>query len=200
MGACKQRTTKLSKRDQRVKKFCCHFADGKTCTLYAPKAARGWLSKRGVRKGECENETGPDLRLRLLEGGDDNTIIGHTWKSLEIFVKGSNTLEPTLDDHPITISFDSSTKVYGNTGCNNCFGNLALFTDIQFHIPWLATTKMFCHPQERMDQEFDVINLMTNRTFFYEVFANELQLFETVGEDGNEFKGDLLARFIRDVE
>jgi len=78
----------------------------------------------------------------------------------------------------------------------------ALFTDTQFRTTYLGTTKMWCHPQEVMDQENAFIKLMANRTFFYKVVDispsdQALLLYET---DVRESKGGLMARFIRIFE
>ena len=148
-GACKKvHKTNLSERQQTVEAFCCNFGPNDKCTLYAPKAVRGWLYRRGVRRGKCKNETGPDVEMKLQELGDKNTIIGYKWQATEILWEDNDSVGQTLDDsrEPITIFFESREKVHGNAGCNNCFGNLALFTDTQFRITYLGTMKIWCHP------------------------------------------------------
>ena len=200
LGACDQRrTTELSKMQRRV--ICYHFASGEDFTVYAPRALRRWLAKRGVYKGECKNDTGADIHIRLqLE--QVGTILGHTWRATHLCFEDTG-LQETLPDHPATLLFDSESKVYGQASCNNCRGSIALLTDDQIKLSMLATTKMLCHPEDVMQQEFVFVKVMSKEKMFYEITGGGqvLTLYEILLDvDGNENRGDVMANFTRVVD
>ena len=169
--------------------------------MYAPRALRRWLAKRGVYKEECKNDTGADIHIRLqLE--QVGTILGHTWRATHLCFEDTG-LQETLPDHPATLLFDSESKVYGQASCNNCRGSIALLTDDQIKLSMLATTKMLCHPEDVMQQEFVFVKVMSKEKMFYEITGGGqvLTLYEILLDvDGNENRGDVMANFTRVVD
>jgi heat shock protein HslJ len=134
----------------------------------------------------------------------DIEIIGTEWTATEFASVNGTTLEmnPILQDYPITIGFESVTKLYGSTGCNNYFSFQAIISGSRVDVGGIASTRMICPEERVMDQENKYINLLHDRSFFYKVMTgsdevDELVLSEVLAGGANEVEGQVLARFVR---
>ena len=78
-----------------------------------------------------------------------------------------------------------------------------MLTDDQIKLSMLATTKMLCHPEDVMQQEFVFVKVMSKEKMFYEITGGGqvLTLYEILLDvDGNENRGDVMANFTRVVD
>lgn len=143
------------------------------------------------------------IRQSILVDEIDSGIIETEWAATEFASFNGTTIEmnPILQDHPITIGFESATKLYGITGCNNYFSLQATILSNRIDVGGIATTRMIC-PEQAMDQENKYTNLLHERSFFYHVITgddevDELVLAEVLASSENEAEGQVLARFVR---
>jgi heat shock protein HslJ len=149
-----------------------------------------------------------DVERFVFTDATDITIIGTEWLASEFAVFNSTQSSATiemqsiLDDHTITLGFESATKIYGNAGCNNYFSLQAKLSDSRLDVGGIATTRMLCPGEGVMEQEEKYTYLLSGRSFFYQVIVgsdedDELVLTEVVSVDGNDTEGQVLARFVR---
>ena len=205
-GACKQVGRRARKRQQRVRAFCIDIKNDQR-TLFAPKVATRWILRQGASMGACTSRASVNtMEMNLRDTGRvdyTSILVDNEWIATDVYVEDTGQLEEPLTSDPIIMSFtvDPVPKINGNTGCNNYWGSLPLFTDNELQVGGLATTRMYCHGV--MDQENAFVRLMARGTFLYEVSDDqgELLLFETLmNEDGSQSKGDIMARFINPFE
>jgi len=158
-----------------------------------------------------------------------NPLIGTMWQAIEIAdlpraspsdanetstkkLTSPPILHHTLSEYPITISFYDDSRVGGSTGCNRFFASFEIVSYNSFDVGFLGTTKMLCREEGVMDQEEDVLRLLTMRRFIYKIvngninksgddneneeISIEFHLYEpTVTYEGEEVEGDIVARF-----
>ena len=149
------------------------------------------------------------VSVQEANNAKDNTVIGTEWRAKEFAFVNNTSASPSGEmhhisqNHTITIGFESATKVYGNTGCNNYFSLQAMLMANRIDIGGIATTRMICSEDGVMEQENEYISFLSERSFFYRVLIgndeeDELIFAEVISdENGYEVEGQVLARFVR---
>ena len=157
---------------------------------------------------DSNNRRKIQVSVQEATNAKDIAVIGTEWKATE-FAFVNSTLDlpffemrPIIENHAITIGFESSSKIYGNTGCNNYFSLQATLSVNRLDIGGIATTRMICSEDGVMEQEDEYISLLSERSFFYRVLIgnneeDELVLLEVMEENGSEVEGQVLARFVK---
>ena len=111
----------------------------------------------------------------------------------------------SLNDHHISLSFDSRNTMYGHSGCNRYRGNFEIVSDNSFRsADDFAITKMYCGGL--MELEGNYLMFLKSKVFSYEVVSTresdsgkvELVLFDDTTGEGELVKGAILARFVQD--
>ena len=188
-GECWNKSKKKKINDQQLRKraWCLDLGHGDDLTVYAPRAARMWLRRHGAERLRCRNRNSDEIDMTVADDTSTTTVVGHRWVATEIFVEEG--MKQPLVDHPITLYFEGTERIYGNTGCNNYRSSLNDVTDTSFQTGGFATTRKYCGGV--MDQESAYLGLMTGKIIFYEVIDNGDDVLLLYDVDG-----DLMARFI----
>jgi heat shock protein HslJ len=84
-----------------------------------------------------------------------------------------------LPDHEVTLEFEDG-RVAGNGGCNNFFGTYTVDGN-QLTISALGSTMMACLPEEVMQQEAQVLALLSTAAT-YEIVDGQLLILDPNGE------------------
>jgi heat shock protein HslJ len=84
-----------------------------------------------------------------------------------------------LTGHEVTLEFEDG-RVAGNGGCNNFFGTYTVDGN-QLTISALGSTMMACLPEEVMQQEAQVLALLSTAAT-YEIVDGQLLILNTNGE------------------
>ena len=173
-------------------------------TTILPRVALSKFRTIGASRGRCSSPTS-QIELKIVEdesvtGTNDMSVvdISGEWNVIQIRLKAS--LEPPLEDHPITLRFRES-GFRGNAGCNSLFGKFTTESlpglDIVV-IPGIASTKMLCHPPKVMMQEQALVSRMSGTPYSYKINAeNQLKFYETSVLDEDVTEGELFAVFER---
>ena len=116
----------------------------------------------------------------------DIAIIGTEWTASE-FAVFNNTpsaaaieMRSVLEAHPGTIGFELATEIYGNAGCNDYFSLRAALSADRLSAGGIATTRMICNEGGVMEQEREYTDLLSERSFFYQVVAGDDEVDELV--------------------
>lgn len=173
-------------------------------TTLLPRVIR---RKIGARRGRCNPQTA-QIEIKIADNAvqetkaDDLTdckadvsiedLTGR-WNVEQIRLGES--LEPPMEDYPITMKFDED-GFSGDAGCNLLFGG---FTTESISgltigaIPGIASTKMYCHPV--MGQENAFVSRMSKTPYSYNIcnHGNRLELYETNVSDREASQGKLFA-------
>eukprot|EP00956_Cyclotella_meneghiniana_P003451 scaffold4187_cov55-Cyclotella_meneghiniana.AAC.4 len=161
------------------------------------------------RRRSLRGESSGDYPVLTNTTSADIALVGTEWMASEFAVfKNSSTSTIEMhhvrhQDHPITIGFESLTRIYGYSGCNNYFSLQATLSANRLDVGGVATTRMMCSEDDVMEQERDYTTLLSERSFFYRVLMHmdeedELVLSQVMSlEDGSEVEGQVLARFVK---
>lgn len=113
---------------------------------------------------------------------DAFSLLGTDWQAIEIIGYNDSyaelqQLQPALEGHPITLSFDDQGRIGGASGCNSYGGEVRMnTTDTTFTVPGpLMSTEMYCFGEGVMEQEYAYHRIFEqNETiFYYEVIEEE---------------------------
>ncbi|KAL7551844.1 hypothetical protein ACHAWF_015039 [Thalassiosira exigua] len=181
-------------------------SDGKHLTLYATAVgdeseSQAPHSLLHVGRPLIKFIARPDL---ISVSFGDTSLVGTEWEASEIM--GS---EAIVFDSPLSLSFESESRLRGYDGCNRFFGNIDLDDDSHsvFRIGRLGSTRRGCS-HAVMKQASIFRGVLRHDAVIYNIFTAsswpgnevtiELTLYKAViGDDGQMVKGDLLARFNR---
>ena len=182
MATCGERNRReYTKRQRKIEEFCLRKYN-KEIAVRAPRALRWWLAKQKVRL-ECPDDV---VELRLVQESDgavDNepSILDIDWEATMILG------EDELDRSP-TLRFEESDqgyRIFGNSGCNNVFGPLRAFSEVDrsFEAGSVASTRKYC--RGLMEREKRYIKLLKRETLYYEMShtGDTLSLFDSPEHD-----------------
>ncbi|NAS88762.1 hypothetical protein C4E24_03350 [ANME-1 cluster archaeon AG-394-G21] len=100
------------------------------------------------------------------------SLEGNTW-TLTSFIEGDDVQSP-IQNTTITAYFENG-SINGNAGCNNYFGGYTI-DDNKINISkYLGSTRMYCDPEEKMQQEYLYLEMLGNVTT-YTIEGNQLTL------------------------
>ena len=97
---------------------------------------------------------------------------GNTW-TLTSFIEGEDVQSPLVNT-TITVYFEDG-SINGNAGCNNYFGGYTVDGNEININKALGSTMMYCEPEEKMQQEYQYLEMLGNVTT-YTIEENQLTL------------------------
>lgn len=192
MATCGERRRRseytFSKRQRKMEDFCLR-EDNEEIAVRAPRALRWWLARQSIRLGSCEC---PDdavelqfVKSRELDGEVDNepSILDIDWEATTIL--GEDVLDEERALNLRIEESDQGYKMFGNSGCNNVFGPLRAFSEVDrsFEAGSVASTRKYCRGY--MSRERKYIKLLKQGTLYYEMSSNgdTLSLFDSPEHD-----------------
>jgi len=113
-----------------------------------------------------------------VPSGATAQLEGKRW-TLEFYLDSQGDLVGVLPDTEITAQFDAA-EIGGSAGCNRYSGSYEADGD-ELSIGPLASTEMYCHPEEVMDQEMAYLTAL-GRAASYKIEDDRLEISDAGGQ------------------
>lgn len=110
---------------------------------------------------------------------DAGTALEGTRWTLELYLDSQGDLVSVLPDTEVTAQFEAG-EIGGSAGCNRYFGSYEVDGD-KLSIGPLASTEMYCHPDEVMDQEMAYLAALGSAAS-YKTEDDRLEIADSPGQ------------------
>ena len=118
------------------------------------------------------------MPTEVPSGGEAGDLEGTQW-TLDSYLTSEREFVGVLPDTEITLTFESG-EVKGSAGCNSYFGSYEVEADGLSVAP-LASTEMYCPPDELMDQEGAYLAALQSAAS-YQIADQQLRIANAEGE------------------